>query len=145
MTDSNSEEMYDDYYDMESELERQEVPEHISRIWREMATSILSRAQLKDKGNLLGCFKSGGFLNTYIEIFENAFIGKVESARSKELVDIHCGYIALTRANVERGVLYLSMYDRQIYRLRHMKLAEVIAYRMNEQKRKSEEDKLNEN
>lgn len=130
----NNEEMYDDYDDIEGALERQEVPEHVARIWRNMADTYLSQEQLADKGNLLGCYKSSGFLRTYIEVYERAFIGRVETAGAKKPIDIRYGYACLTEALVEEGTLYLIMNDEKIYRLRYIKKAEEAAYRMNEQR-----------
>lgn len=131
-------ETYDSYYDMEDELERGEVPEKVAKIWRDMATSYLSQEQLADKGSLLGHYKSGGLFRTYIDVYEKAFIGKAEVAWSKKAVDIRFGYVCLTEALVEKGILYLIMNDDEIYRIKHLKMAEEIAYRMNEQKRMME-------
>lgn len=134
---SNSIEMYDDYYDMEEELDRKEIPENVAKIWRNMGDFYLSQEQLADKGNLLGRYKSRRFLRTYIEIYEKAFIGKAEAVWSKRAVDIRFGYACLTEALVEKGILYLIMNDEKIYRLRYLKMAEEIAYRINEQKRRT--------
>ena len=117
----NDEEMYDDYDDMEGELERQEVPEHVARIWRNMADFYLSQEQLADKGNWLGYYKSSGFLRTYIEVYEKAFVGRAEETWSKKSADIRYGYACLSEAIVKEGILYLIMNDEKIYRLRHLK------------------------
>ena len=137
LDDENSE-SYDAYYDMEEELERSEASEEIAGIWRKMASSYISQEQLAMKGSLLGYYKSKGFRNTYIEVYEKAFIGKAEAAWPRKTVDIRYGYFCLKEAIVEKGVLYLIMDNNTIYRLRNIKMAEDAAYRLNEQKRITE-------
>lgn len=134
----DSEEAYNDFYDMEVEWEREEVLDDVVRLLSDTGDSFLSQEQLEDKGKLLGHFKSIGFLRTYIDIYEKAFIGKAEVTWSKKPIDIRFGYACLTEALVEEGILYLIMSDEKIYRLRYLKMAEEVAYRMNEQKRRTE-------
>lgn len=131
-------EEYDDYYDMEEKLERDEVPERVADIWRKMADFYISQEQIDAKGNLLGCYKSTGLRRMYIAIYEKAFIGRAQSSQTKKTEDICSGYVCLRKAVVEDGVLYLIMSDDVIYRLKNIKNAEEAAYRMNEQKRKVE-------
>lgn len=129
---------YDVYYDMEEELEKDEVPDEIASIWRRMADSYISQEQLDAKGNFLGRYKSRGFRKAYISIYEKAFIGMAESNRAKKVIDISSGYVCLKNAFAEEGTLYLVMNDEEVYRLRHVKKAEEAAYRINEQKRRLE-------
>lgn len=136
--DDENSESYDAYYDMEEELERSEVSEGVAKIWRKMGDSYISQEQIATKGSLLGCYKSRGFRNTYIEVYEKAFIGKVEAAWTRKTVNIRYGYVCLKEAIVEKGALYLIMDDEKIYRLRNIKMSEEAAYRMNEQKRITE-------
>lgn len=131
-------ETYDDYYDMEEEMERDEVPEAVANIWRRMADSYTSQEQIEAKGDLLGHYKARGFRKVYISIYEKAFIGRAESNRRDKMIDISSGYVCLKEAIAEEGTLYLIMNNEEIYRLKHIKRAEEAAYRMNEQKRRME-------
>ena len=131
------EETYIDYSDMEEELERDEAPEYVAQIWRNMADFYLSQEQLADKGSLLKCYKSCGLRRTYIEVYERAVIGKAETAKVRKPQKIGFGYACLKEAIVEKGILYLIVDDHLIYRIRHLKEAEEAAYRINEQSRKT--------
>lgn len=138
---SNDTELQDDYYDMEEELDRGEIPESCAKILRNMADSIMSGEQLADKGKFLGRYKSGGIHRTYIDVYERAFIGRAEISKygNSKTEKICFGYACLSEVLVEDGVLYLVMNDENIYRLRHLKLVQEAAYRLNEQKGKTKE------
>lgn len=136
--DVEIEEDYDDnYVDMEAVLEKQEFSEKAVKSIRNLADLYTSQEQLSNKGKLLGHYKSTGFLKTYIDIYERAVIGKAEIKNSKKAEDIRWGYARLEEAIVEDGVLYLLMNDEKVYRLRHLKMAEMIAYTINGQKLKT--------
>lgn len=130
-------EMEDNYDDMEEALEKQEISERDGKIIRNMADLIISRDQLANKGNLLGHYQSAGFCKTYIDVYERAVIGKVEPARTKKAEDIGWGYARLAEAIVEKGVLYFILNDGKFYKIRHLKMAETVAYMINGQKIKT--------
>lgn len=137
MKPNDNTEIEDNYDDMEEALERQEVSEKTVRIWRNRANYFLSSEQLSHKGKLLGHYKSTRFLKTYIDIYERAIIGKAETGGAKKVENISCGYAYLAKAIVENGVLYLLMSDERIYRIRHLKMVEMIGYMINGQKIKA--------
>lgn len=121
---------------MEHELDHQFFLDHDTDLIRELADGIISEQQIENKGTLLGHYVSLGFTRTYIDVYENAVIGKAEIRTSKKPKDICWGYARLARAVVEKGVLYLVMNNKDIYRIRHLKLAEKIAFLINIQKTK---------
>lgn len=121
----------DTYQDMDSALlDRQRGIQAI----RNLADIYLSREQLENKGNLLGHYKSKGFFKAYLDIYEKAVIGRAENIRSGKMEDISWGYARLDWAAVEKRALCLVMNDKTVYRLRHLKNAETIAYMVNNQK-----------
>ena len=125
--------------DMEAILDQQEMiekrkpSEKLVKAVRNLADIYASQEQLKNKGNLLGHYKSRGFLKMYIDIYERAAIGKAESSKTKKSEDFQWGYARLSMAVVESGILYLVMNDENMYRLKHIKEAEKVAYMINEQ------------
>ena len=125
--------------DMEEILDQQEMMEKRKpskkaiKAVRNLADIYASQEQLGDKGNLLGHYKSIGFLKTFIDIYERAAIGKAESGKTRKSENFQWGYARLSRAVVENRILYLVMNDESIYRLRHIKEAEKVAYMINEQ------------
>lgn len=91
--------------DMEEELEEKEFSEKTIKALQSMANLYISQEQLANKGNLLGCFKSGKFLKTHIYIYENAIIGKAEIPSKRKPVHINKGLACLSKAVVENGIL----------------------------------------
>lgn len=140
----NDEEIDDNYVDAEEMLERQMHSERAVRAVRNLADFYTSQAQLVNKGKLLGHYKSAGILSTYIDIYERAAIGKAETENSKKTEEIRWGYACLAGAIVKKGILYLFMNDGKIYKLRHLKMAETIAYMINGQKLKSKNEDADE-
>ncbi len=104
------------------------------RAVRNLAAFYQSQEQLQNKGNLLIHSKSGRFLKTYIDVYERAIIGFAEIRSSKKPVDIKYGFACIEEAIVEKGILYLSMVDERVYRIRYLKDAETIEYMINRQK-----------
>lgn len=123
--------------DMEEELEEKEPSEKMIKAVQSMANFIISREQLSNKGNQLGHFKSGGFLKTYIDVYEKAIVGMVEIRRKRKPEHINKGLACLKQAVVEDGILYLVIDDEEVYRIRYLKEPEMIAYLINEQKSKA--------
>lgn len=125
--------------DMEAILDQQEMIENRKpskkaiKAVRNLADIYASQEQLGNKGNLLGHYKSKGFLKTYIDIYERAAIGKAESGKTRKSENFQWGYARLSRAVVEDRILYLVMNDESIYKLRYIKEAEKVAYMINEQ------------
>ena len=138
---NNNIEIEDDYIDMEDVLEKQELSEQYGKRIRNLADLFISGEQLANKGNQMGHYKSTGFLKTYIDVYERAIIGKAEPAGARRVEDISWGYARLAEAIVEDRVLYLILNDESIYRIRHLKMAEMIAYMINGQKIKNESAK----
>lgn len=134
----------DNYVDMEAVLEKQEFSEKAVKSVRNLSDLYTSQEQLSNKGKLLGHYKSTGFLKTYIDIYERAVIGKAENNNSKKAEDIRWGYARLAKAIVDGGVLCLVMNDEKIYKLRHLKMAEMVAYMINGQKLKTMNEEPNE-
>lgn len=126
----------DNYVDMEDELEKHFSEKAVKAV-RNLGNFYTSIEQINNKGKLLGHYESTGFLKTYIDVYERAIIGKAETKGSKKAEDIRWGYACLAEAIVEKGVLYLVMKDEKIYKLRHLKMAEIIAYMINGQKMKT--------
>lgn len=125
--------------DMEAILDQQEMMENRKpsekaiKAVRNLADIYASQEQIGNKGNLLGHYKSKGFLKTYIDVYERAAIGKAESSKTRKSENFQWGYARLSRAVVEDRILYLVMNDESIYRLRYIKEAEKVAYMINEQ------------
>lgn len=115
--------------DAEKELEG--ISEQAGNRIRELGALIYSRKQLEDKGRLLGHFKSGRFLRTYIDVYERAIIGEAEIRHSCGHENIDRGMIRIKEAVVERGTLFLAMSDGKVYRIRALKNAEEAAYLIN--------------
>lgn len=129
----------DEYHDdVEWELDRSEPSEQMIRKLNNLALHYISGDQLKDKGELLGHYRTTGFQKTYIDIYEKAIMGKAKSCSTGKVEEIRCGYACLKRAVVEKRILYLLRQDGDVYLLRHLKGAEWIAYLINDQKRKAE-------
>lgn len=108
------------------------------RAVRRLAAFYKSQEQLNDKGELLFRSKSGRFLKTYIEVYERAILGLAEINASRRLEKLRYGLAFLEGVAVVKGVLYLSMYDEKIYRLRYLKDVEMLEYQINRQKDESE-------
>ncbi len=125
--------------DMEEQLEEKEYPEKMIKIVQSMANFYISQEQLANKGNLLGHFKSGRFLKTYIDVYEKAIIGIAEIKRTRKLEHVNKGLACLRQAVVENDILYLIIDDDEIYRIRYLKEPEMVAYLIN--KLKSEGNK----
>lgn len=136
MSSDNGIELEDDYFDVEEALEMRKFSQKTIKSIKNMADFYRSQEQLKNRGNLLGHYKSSGFSKTYIDVYEQAIIGKVEFNGSKIVKDISFGYVYLVKAVADNTALYLMMSDEKIYRLRHLKMAEMIAYTINGQKMK---------
>lgn len=120
--------------DIDEELEEKKLSEKTVKAVRRMGNFYLSQEQVENKGNLLGHFKSGRFLRTYIDVYEKAIVGMAEIITAKRPEEICRGYAYLEKAVVEDGILYLVMNDEKIYRLRYLKEAETIAYLINKQR-----------
>ncbi len=133
MNRNDEEELDYNYDDMEAALDRQEVPEKVARAFRNYGDLYISGEQLNNKGSLLGHYKSRGFLRTYIDVYERAIIGKAEFGGGKKTENFRWGFACLKEAVAEDGALYLNMNDGKIYRIRHLKNAELIAYLINGQ------------
>ncbi len=125
--------------DMEEQLEEKEYPEKMIKIVQSMANFYISQEQLANKGNLLGHFKSGRFLKTYIDVYEKAIIGIAEIKRTRKPEHVNKGLACLRQAVVENDILYLIIDDDEIYRIRYLKEPEMVAYLIN--KLKSEGNK----
>lgn len=127
------------YFDMDDSLIKQDVPEKVTQSLQAYAVYYISDEQLKNKGRLLGHHKSTIFFRTYIDIYENAVLGKAMVISSKK-TEVFCwGYFAVSRAVVEGNALYLILFNGKIYRLRYLKSAEKIAYMINKQRITSNE------
>lgn len=122
------------YFDMDDSLIKQDVPEKVTKAIQALAVYYISDEQLKNKGKLLGHYKSTIFFRTYIDIYENAVVGEAEERDSRKAVDFCWGYFSVSRAVVKRNVLYLILFNDTIYRIRHLELAEKIAYIINKQR-----------
>lgn len=123
--------------DAESGIEFDNPSEKTAKIFRNMGSYYISREQVANKGKKLAHYKSWLFFRTYIDLYENAMIGLVECSGSRKLINIEYGYFYLEKAVVEDGMLFLIMCDEKIYRIRHLKDAELIAYAINKQKSES--------
>lgn len=120
--------------DMEEQLEEKEYPEKMIKIVQSMANFYISQEQLANKGNLLGHFKSGRFLKTYIDVYEKAIIGIAEIKRTRKPEHVNKGLACLRQAVVENDILYLIIDDDEIYRIRYLKEPEMVAYLINKLK-----------
>lgn len=68
----------------------------------------------------------------YIDIYENALIGKVECSSKKSLVEIKHGAAYFKGATVEKGILYITIYNNKtMYRVRNLKRPDKAAFLIN--------------
>lgn len=126
--------------DIEESLEEKNFSEKMIKSVQSMANFYISQEQLSNKGNQLGHFKSGRFLKTYIDVYENAIIGMAEIQGKGKPEHVNRGLTCLSQAVVEDGILYLVIDDEKIYRIRYLKEPEMIAYLINKQKSKAKKD-----
>ena len=125
--DMETKEYYDD---AELALYREENSERFAKIIGEYGARIVSRDQMEDKGRLLGHYRSIGFRKSYIDVYERAIFGRAEIGLTRKKKEFGCGYAFLSEAVTEGNVLYLFMEDGEVYRLRHMKNVETIAWQI---------------
>lgn len=134
MSFDNGFELEDDCFDVKETPEMRDFSQKTIKSIKNMADFYRSQEQLKNRGNLLRHYKLSGFSRTYIDIYEQAIIGKAEFNGSNRAKDISFEYVYLIKAVADNMSLYLMVSDEKIYRLRHLKLAEMIAYMINGQK-----------
>ncbi len=70
----------------------------------------------------------------FIDIYENAVIGKVEFSHERKLVDLVGGTAYYKRAVELQGDIYITLYDDKVCRLRYMRDTKWIVYLLNRQK-----------
>lgn len=72
-------------------------------------------------------------LGTFIDLYENAIVGKAESNQYKKKKAFSHGIFYFEEAIVEKGVLYLVLFDeKEIYRFKNFKNADIVSYLINE-------------
>lgn len=131
---TEEEEPDDNYVDVEGLLARKEPSERAVKAVRRLASFYASQAQISNKGKLLGHYRSAVNLRTYIDVYERAVAGRVESCISEGAEKLCWGYTYLADVLTENGVLYLVGKDDRVYKIRGLRKAEIIAYKINSQR-----------
>lgn len=111
----------DNYSDTEEILDSRDR----ARLINNMADSYIARKQEISRGKLLAHYKSAGLFKTYIDIYENAIVGKMKN-RKRKTKDVVFGYASLEDVEAEGGTIYFKMKYEEIYYIQHLKMAERI-------------------
>lgn len=70
----------------------------------------------------------------FIDIYDNAIVGKVEFPHERKLRDLKGGIAYYKFAEEQGGNIYITLYDDKVCRLRYMQDAKKIVYLLNRQK-----------
>ena len=80
---------------------------------------------------ILWCLKN---FRMFIDVYENAVVGKVEFSHERKLVNLVGGTAYYKRAEELEGDIYITLYDDKECRLRYMRDTKWIVYLLNRQK-----------
>lgn len=99
------------------------------KAFRNLENSYISREQIKNKGEFLGHFEERGFWGkAYLDVYENAIIGRTENLRSGKQENFELGVTWIISAILVEKELYLFLYDDRVYCFKHFKEAEEMEY-----------------
>lgn len=124
----------EDYLEDAEDMLRQPIIDNQTHEKRKKAFQNLERyyiseEQLKNKGKLLGHFEEGVFWGkAYLDVYENAIIGRAESLKSGKQENFELGITWIISAILEEKELRLILYNDKVYCLKHFREAEEMEY-----------------
>lgn len=132
--------------DMEHELDADKPWDEYSRrlLW-EIADSLTSEEQVQNKGELLDSFKADRKYKKrqmFIDIYEHAIVGIFEFEQERELRRLEAGTAYYKIAHESAGIVYITLYDDEVCRLRYMRDGKKIAYLLNKIKGVEKNEKM---
>lgn len=128
--------------DMEYELD---ADEPWSERGRELAELFISDDQVQHKGELLDSFRADRKYKKsqmFIDIYEHAIVGIFEFEQERELRRLEVGTAYYKIAHESAGIVYITLYNDEVCRLKYMKDGKKIAYLLNKLKGVEKNEKM---